>query len=365
MAEKKNIKGAVGDALKKRTSFNLDNFKKSKNLSEGAAFKKQEWLPLSQAFNDVVSLPGIPHGHVINLRGHSDTGKTTAMIEIAMSAQKLGKLPVFIITEMKWDWNHAKIMGFDVDIKIEKSVNENTGEVTERINYEGNFIYVDRSQLSTIEDVAAFIMDLLDEQAKGNLPVDLVFLWDSVGSIPCKQSVESNKNNNEWNAGAMSVQFGNFVNQRITASRKELSPYTNTLVAVNKVWVEKPSVYGELPKLKCKGGNTMFLDSSLVVTFGNATGAGTNKIKATKNGKDVEFAKRTRISVDKNHVTPVTSTGKIIATAHGFIHDDKAAIDKYKKEHSADWLKILGTDDYDIVEEQVNDDTVDNTSGDE
>ncbi len=357
MAESKNIKGAVASALQKNSSFSLENFKKSKNLTENVGFKKQEWIPLSEAFQEAISLPGIPHGHVITFRGHSDTGKTTAMIEAAMNVQRMGKLPVFIITEMKWDWHHAKIMGFEVD----ETVNKETGE----ISYGGNFIYVDRDHLSTIEDVAGFIMDLLDEQEKGNLPMDIVFLWDSVGSIPCRMSVESNKNNNEWNAGAMSVQFGNFVNQRIVRSRKESSQYTNTLIIVNKVWVEKPSVYGELPKLKNKGGNTMFLDSTLVVTFGNATGAGTNKIKATKNGKDVEFAKRTKISVDKNHITGVTTTGKIIATPHGFIIDDKKYIDAYKKAHSAEWLKILGSDDYDVIEEEDNGSVVDNNSGDE
>lgn len=357
MAESKNIKGAVASALQRSASFNLDNFKKSKNLTEGAKYKKQEWIPLSDAFQEAIGLPGLPHGHVITLRGHSDTGKTTAMIEVAVNAQKMGKLPVFIITEMKWSWDHAKIMGFDV----KESVDTSTGE----ISYTGNFIYVDRDHLSTIEDVAAFIMDLLDEQAKGNLPMDLVFLWDSVGSIPCRQSVDSNKNNNEWNAGAMSVQFGNFVNQRIIRSRKETSPYTNTLVIVNKVWVEKPSVPMEMPKMKNKGGNTMFLDSTVVVTFGNVTGAGTNKIKATKNGKEVEFAKRTKVSVDKNHITGVTSLGRIIATPHGFITDDKKYIDAYKKAHSAEWLKILGSDDYDVIEEEDNGSIVDNTPGDE
>ncbi len=38
-------------------------------------------------------------------------------------------------------------------------------------------------------------------------------------------------------------------------------------------------------------------------------------------------------------------------TVHGFIADDKKAIDAYKKEHSKDWLSILGTDSFDIVEE--------------
>ncbi len=93
------------------------------------------------------------------------------------------------------------------------------------------------------------------------------------------------------------------------------------------------------------------VDSSLVITFGNVTNSGTNKIKATKNGKDVEFAKRTKISCDKNHITGVTSRGSVIMTVHGFIDDDKKAVDEYKKAHSAEWLQVLGTKDFDIVEE--------------
>jgi hypothetical protein len=149
----------------------------------------------------------------------------------------------------------------------------------------------------------------------------------------------------------MSQQFGNFINQKIVLSRKETYQYTNTVVAVNKVWVDKPGSPMEQPKMKNKGGWTMFYDSSLALTFGNITNAGTSKIKATKNGKDVEFAKRTKISSDKNHITGVTSKGTIIMTVHGFINDDKKEIDEYKKEHSHEWLKVLGTTDFDIVEE--------------
>ncbi len=345
---KKSVSETVSTVLGDKSKFNLSAFKKSKFLDQSVKFKTQKWLPLSPAFNEVLSLPGIPMGHITLLRGHSDTGKTTAMLECAVAAQKAGVLPVFIVTEMKWNWEHVKQMGF----KINEVWDENTGEL---VDYEGDFIYIDRSTLGTVEDVAAFIADLLHEQAQNRLPYDLLFLWDSVGSIPCKLSVESNKNNNEWNAGAMSQSFGNFINQKIVLSRKENYPYTNTLVAVNKIWVDKPSMPMEQPKMKNKGGNTMFFDASVVVTFGNITNSGTNKIKATKDGKDVEFAKRTKVSVDKNHVTGVQTKGSVIMTVHGFIDDDKKAIDNYKKEHSAEWLKILGSDDFDVVIEEAED----------
>jgi len=335
-----SLNSSVSKAIK--GSFNLDSFIKSKNLSTTSIkMKEQTWIPLSQAFQDCLSIPGIPIGHITLLRGHSDTGKTTALLEAAVTAQKMGILPVFIITEMKWNWEHAKQMGLEFE-----GVADADGEVKD---YKGFFIYVDRERLNTIEDVAAFIADLLDEQKRGNLPYDLCFFWDSVGSIPSRLSVESNKNNNEWNAGAMSQQFGNFINQKIVLSRKQSQPYTNTMVAVNKIWVAKAENIMAQPKMKNKGGDTMYFDSSLIVTFGNVTNAGTNKIKATKNGKDVEFAKRTKISCDKNHVNDVTSAGKVIMTAHGFIDDTKPAIDAYKKQHSKDWLKTLGTSDFDVI----------------
>ena len=340
----KSTKGSLNESISSavKGTFNLDNFKQAKNLSSTSIkMKEQTWIPLSKAFQDCLSIPGIPVGHITLLRGHSDTGKTTALLEAAVSAQKMGILPVFIITEMKWNWDHARQMG----VQFENIVDED-GVVTD---YKGFFIYVDRERLNTIEDVAAFIADLLDEQKNGRLPYDLLFLWDSVGSIPSRLSVESNKNNNEWNAGAMSQQFGNFINQKVVLSRKQSQPYTNTMLAVNKIWVAKAENIMAQPKMKNKGGDTMFFDSSLIVTFGNVTNSGTNKIKATKNGKDVEFAKRTKVSCDKNHVNDVTSTGRVIMTAHGFIDDTKQAIDAYKKQYSKEWLKTLGTTDFDVV----------------
>ena len=340
--KRKSLTAAASKEIK--ANFSLDAFKEKKGLKSNIKFKDQEWIPLSKAFQDVTSIPGIPMGHIVLLRGHSDTGKTTGLLEAAVAAQKRNIMPVFIITEMKWSWDHAKMMGLDV----KEVVNEDTGEVE---NYEGNFIYVDRETINSIEDVAAFILDLIDEQKKGNLPYDLLFLWDSIGSVTCEMSIKSNKNNNEWNAGAMSTQFGNNVNQRITLSRKESSPYTNTLVCINKVWTLKPESPMGQPKLMNKGGYAMWFDSTFVVTFGNIMSAGTSKIKAIKDGKQVEFAKRVNIQIDKNHINGVTTRGKIDMTPHGFINDNDRELKEYKEARKDDWAAILGGGDFRVVEE--------------
>jgi len=315
-----------------KNKFDLDNYKKSKFLDQSSKFKKQRWLPFSKALQDTLSIPGIPLGHVFVTRGGSDTGKTTLLVEAAVEAQKQGILPVFIITEMKWDFAHAQKMG----LQCEAIPDDETGEL---INYKGFFLYVDRSSLNSIEDVSTFIIDTLNEQKNGKLPFDLLFLWDSVGSIPCNMSIEQGKNNPMWNAGAMATQFGNFVNQQFPLSRKEKYPYTNTLLVINKTGVQPALTVMSQPKMTNKGGNTMYWDATIVTTFGNVTNSGTSKISVQHEGKKVEFAKRTKIAIDKIHADlGIATTGTVIVTPHGFIPDTPQAIKDYKKKHAHEWF---------------------------
>jgi RecA/RadA recombinase len=118
----KSLTSVVSESLKK--TFDIDSFKKSKFLDQSVKFKPQRWIPLSKAFQDVLSIPGIPMGHITLLRGHSDTGKTTAMLEAAVEAQKMGILPIFIVTEIKWNWDHAMQMGFELEPVVDKETGE-------------------------------------------------------------------------------------------------------------------------------------------------------------------------------------------------------------------------------------------------
>jgi hypothetical protein len=296
---------------------------------------------------DALSIPGIPMGHVTIARGGSDTGKTTLLIEAAVSAQQMEVLPVFIITEMKWDFAHAKKMGLEVEA-ISDGLNGDT------MDYKGFFLYVDRSSLNTIEDVSSFIADILDEQKKGKLPYDLLFLWDSVGSIPCDMSVKQGNNNPMWNAGAMATQFGNFINQQFPLSRKEKYPYTNTLFVINKTGVQPALIPMSQPRMTNKGGNAMYWDASIVITFGNVTNSGTSKINVQHKGKKVEFAKRTKIAIDKIHADcGIATSSTIIVTPHGFIPDDNDAVKDYKKTYAHEWF----TEGTNVEELQIVEDT--------
>jgi len=345
MAKKNSEKDSLMEAVSKelKSNFDLNKFKEKKSLGGNVKFKEQTWIPFSPAMQDALSIPGIAMGHINIVRGASNTGKTTTSIEAAVSAQKMGILPILIITEMKHSWEHWRTMGFEMNEILDKDGNV--------VDYDGFFIYKDRGKLSSIEDVADFMVDILDEQAKGNLPYDLLFLWDSVGSIACRMSIDQGRNNPMWNAGAIATQFGNFINQRIILSRKEESKYTNTFLIINKTGVAPAEGPMARPRMTNKGGNTFYYDASLCITFGNITNSGTSKIKATKDKKDVEFALRTKVSCDKNHVNGITTKNTVISTVHGFIADDPKEVNKYKKDHSHEWTDILGKGEYKTVED--------------
>ncbi len=304
-----------------------------KKFSKEAEYKPDRFLDLGDAFLDATGIPGPAIGHINMFLGHSDTGKTTALVKAAVDAQKKGILPVFIITEQKWNWDHAVLMGF---------------------NKEDDF-YLFNSDFEYIEQITDFINDVLAAQEKGEIPHDILFLWDSVGSVPCKMTFEG-KGGKQHNASVLADKIGMGINQRISGSRRTDKEYTNTLIIVNQPWVELPDNPFGQPKIKAKGGEAIWLNSTLVFLFGNQKGAGTTKIKITRNKRDVNFASRTKISIMKNHVNGIGfADGKIMVTPHGFMKakesaEEKLSIQEYAKENLDYISKLFGEKVTDVSE---------------
>jgi len=178
-------------------SIKKNDFKSIKQkFSTEAKYKPQSYFDLGSEFLDAVGLPGPAIGHINMFLGHSDTGKTTALVKTAVNAQKRETLPVFIITEQKWSFEHARLMGFE----CEEVVDESTGEV----DWDGFFIF--NNNFSYIEQITDYINEMLDAQEKGDVPYNLCFLWDSVGSVPCKMTYEG-KGGKQHNADRKSTRL--------------------------------------------------------------------------------------------------------------------------------------------------------------
>lgn len=343
------------------------------NLEVSNADKPMDWLVMPKAFQEATRLTGFPIGYVSMIGGFSDTGKTTILNHVLVSAQRQGFIPVIYDTENNMDWKYLTDMGFEAtpvygEIDVEH-VDPETGEVTYTkenriITYDGDFIYFNNNILAAkygqydystgketknkrkeavIEDIAASMKELLDAQDNGEIDQGFVFVWDSIGSINSYKSYKSVTNNNMFDAGSVSVAFSNILNNRIPSSRKMSSPYTNTMVAISKIWLDSMTAPMAAPTVKYKNGNTFFYAChGLIVHVGGALTSGTKKLKAVSKGATYRYGLETKIKVVKNHLPSpynVTYEGNMICTAHGLI--DKEELPQYQKEHIGDMLVQL------------------------
>ena len=341
--------------LKKKT---IDFSSIRKKFSSSEKYKEQKYFDLGEAFQKATGLPGPAMGQINMFLGHSDTGKTTALINTAVDAQKKGILPVFIITEQKFSFEHAKTMGLQTNY-IEE-VDESTGEVS--AYWDGFLLY--KLGFEYIEQAFEYVNEILDAQRDGDIPYDIVFLWDSIGTIPCKMSFDG-KGGNQHTARVISEKWGMGLAQRITSSRKETAPFTNTMIFINQPWVELPDNPFGQPKIQPKGGQSIYLSCALVFLFGNQKSAGISKLSATNKGRKVNFAIRTKVGILKNHMNGLGYADcRILATTHGFIEDDKKAIDTYKSDYKDYWSVVfdtVGSDskDFEVVEDSFIESPVD------
>ena len=343
----------MAQPLKKKEikKFDIGAFKK-KISSAPVADKPMEWIIMPKAFQDALHIPGIPAGYMSGVRGWSDTGKSTIKNCLIAAAQKQGILPIIFETEGNFDFKYAIDCGMEAT-PIE-GVDEETGEV-KVVDYEGSFILFNNAAIcdycgdmdystgtkkstkrtvAVIEDIAYIINDLIDKQEAGELPMPLLFVWDSVGSIGSWKSYTSKAGNNMFDAGALSVAFNNIINARIPGSRSQNAPYTNTFFVVNKIWLDSMNSVGGAASIENKGGKSFFYAMRLLLHVGGVAKAGTKRLKATYKGNEYQYGVVSKISIAKNQLpTPfnVTYAGTICCVHNGLCGEKE--LDAYKKEY--------------------------------
>lgn len=326
-----------------KKSFSLADFKKKTN-SENIPNKPLRWLKCSKAFKEATGLDGFPMGYVALTRGFSNTGKSTSLSEAIVAAQKADVLPIIIDTENNLSLSRLAKMGFDD-------------------SDDGFFIYIDNDYLlenfgrkqdknrneAAIEDMAQCIHHFLDLQDAGELPYDLLFAVDSFGTLDCIKTINAHEkntsDNNMWNAGAFEKAFKYLVNSRIPRSRKIDKPHTNTLIGVQKIWLDSMQGAGVI---KHKGGEALFYGSRLIFHHGGIQSHSTKKVAATFNKRDVAYGVETKIKVEKNQIDGdlggISFEGKLISTPHGFIGTEKDDKDAYKQENIKFFRDVLEND---------------------
>ena len=382
------MKQAIKKGAGIKKAFDIGEFKSNNLKLTQVAEKPMEWFIMPKGFQEALSLPGIPKGWFSGCYGWNSTGKSTIKNCLIASAQRQNVLPVIFETEGNFDFKYAIDCGMEAtpvydEVEVE-DVDEENGEVTVRkekqiVDYDGNFIlftneamceycgdldYSTMTRKSTkrtvalIEDIAYIINDLLDKQEKGELPVELLFIWDSVGSITSWKSYASKCGNNMFDASSISTGFNTIVNTRIPSSRSQKSAYTNSFFIVNKIWDSSMATMGK-PSVKLKGGNSFEYALRLLIACGKIITSGVKKMEATVKGEKYEYGTVAPISIKKNQLpTPynLSRDGLLYCTANGIISESE--IDNYKKKMLPNIIRQLKENDTtgklnDITEQDV------------
>lgn len=331
------------------------------NMVVSSADKPLEFITMPEAFVEATKLPGVPMGVTTIIYGHSNTGKSLFKNCLIASAQRKGILPVIFETENNFSFPFAIECGMRAtpiygDVEVE-DINPDTGEITYHtenriVNYDGDFLYYDseiladkygdfdhaqgkrvskKRKVPVIEDIAMAMNEILDMQDDGLIQQPILFIWDSIGSIASFKSYNSKSSNAMWDAGSLSTAFNILLNNRIPTSKKVSSPYTNTVVCVNKVWLDAMSSMGA-PSLSLKGGSSVLYASRLTIQLGGTIKAATKRLTATSKGENYTYGLVTKIKVVKNQLdTPynLTYEGTFCCVPNGMIPESK--LDEYKR----------------------------------
>jgi len=330
----------------------INKFKEERGLND-VKDKEISWYIYPEAWEEAIRLPGIPKGYFTVIRGKNNTGKSTAKIHAIIEAQRQGDLPIIYETESNFPWDHARMMGMEFEDVWGEVVDEETGEMVKKvIDHTGFFIFYDNQKLfeqygcidhttgekkskptrrvPVIEDIAYSMNEYRDMQEDGTIQMNIICIWDSVGSIISYKSATAKVVNQMYDAAATNACFKGLQNNRIPSSRKETSEYFMTFLAINKIWIDNMQMGG--PQVKNSSGESFAYGARLLIHMGGIMSASVEKLKAISVGETYYYGTQTKIKVEKNHVNDITYEGKICCTPHGFWSPNK--LELYKKTHS-------------------------------
>lgn len=222
---------------KLREGINKDLGKKvALDLSVDELKQVDQWIKMPEWFQDVIGEgEGVPCGHITQVIGESDSGKTSLVISMMIATQQQGGIVFMIDSEHKFPYKRFARFGGKVEDLVVLTVE------------------------SLEEAWTAF--DSLVEQVKGlrksapDLPIMMV--WDSIAASIPDAILES-----EAGQAHVAVQAKQN-NQEVLKCRQAIRRLNIAAVLINHSYFEMGS-YGP-PKEIIKGGKEMYFQSTLII----------------------------------------------------------------------------------------------------
>jgi len=251
----------------------------------------EDWIPMPQPICDVIGTPGLPCGHVIEVMGAPDCGKTTLVTHALISAQKIGGVAILLDTEHKYHIGRAVAMG---------------------LNRKGLIII--RAE-TTEEAFSKFVTTLKHIIASPKWKdKKIVVAWDSIGATPCKKEIDAEGENFAADS-AKALKGG------LRRTRYFLSQTKACLLLINQTYEE---IGGKsfFKKQKGYGGKGPEYFSTVILSLSRLA-----RLSKQVKGEKVRFGIHTQIEAVKNHLAPPFKQVRVDIDAKGIVYGGRKAGD--------------------------------------
>lgn len=283
------------DRLNKRAGKNI-----AREVKDTAELLQVEaWVEMPEYFNKAAGGKGFPSGHITQIVGKSDTGKTTLLMEGMIATQRAGGIVYLIDSEHKFSFERFGEMGGIPEDIITISVDS----LEEAWN--------------AFDVVCKEIEQLRKEKDGADVPVFMA--WDSVAASVPDSILE------EEDAGDAHVSVEAKINNKnIRKLRQRIRKTRVTAVFINHTYKTMPK-FG-IPEEILKGGSEMFFMSSLILKTKRRAW-----LTRTVDGQTQKFGVHALLEVFKGHLGGRRTTTEFYIVPEGVLKDKKE-LEVYKKE---------------------------------
>ena len=265
--------------------------------AEDELLQVKSWIPLKPFFKLSTGGDGFPCGHITQIVGKYDSGKTTLMMEGMVACQKLNGVVYLIDSEHKFSLGRFRLM----DGKPE------------------DLVIIPTDTLEDAWTAVDFVIKEVSTLREEGVTAPMMMCWDSVAASVPDSILGSESGDAHFGVEAK------LNNKNVRRLRQAISKSELCCVFINHYYMTTPKTKYEQPELIIKGGEEISLMSTLIIR--TKQGA---KIERTVLGEKQQIGRITRFFIHKGHFHGRTITKDVNVVDIGIL-ETAEDLEKYQK----------------------------------
>jgi len=246
----------------------------------GSLVEVDDWIPMPDPICEVLGdLPGLPGGHIVEVLGLPDSGKTTICTHALIGAQMENGVAVLLDSEHKYNIERAVAMGLNRE----------------------KLIIIPADTIEEAFDKFVGILKIIRSR-EGWMKRKVVVAWDSVGSTPCENELNEKTKDHNMKA-AQTIKAG------LRRTRYFLRKTNASLLLINQVYDKQTKTPWEKKTRGCGGHGPEYFSSIRIecTRIGKVSRKKTVK-RIDKEGNEVKkeisivYGTKTLLECIKNHM---------------------------------------------------------------